>query len=134
MIYIINGCGSCIYYALNDGEIHSSSSTGGVYIEDFIDKMQIEYTELTIHPDIRYAENGCHIGMSNISILEFDTINDIPKWFYCYDKNNPLLKQLTEEEFEEFVSMDSLPYITYPERKEGVKTFKKEWYIENGYR
>lgn len=133
MIYIVDN-GSCIYYALDDGEIYSSSTTGDVYIKDFIDEMQIKHTMLTVHPDIRYANNGCHIGMSNISILDFDTIKEIPKWFYYYDANKPLLRQLTEEEFEEFVLMDCLPYAAYQGRGRRVERFDKQWYIEHGYR
>ena len=96
--------------------------------------MGIEHTYLEIHPDIIHNNNGIHCGMSNIRPHHFKSVNDIPKWFYCYNTREPLLKQLNEEEFEEFVSMDSEPYVIGRTREKGVRTFTKDWYIENGYR
>lgn len=133
MIYLINTWNSNTYYARDNGEIYNGS-TGSVYIEDFVHEMKIEHITLNIHPNIRYSTNGCHIGMSNISLSHFKSIKDIPKWFYCYDTNKPLLKQLSEKEFEEFVSMDNEPYINYKTGEEGINRFNKDWYIEKGYR
>lgn len=134
MIYVIGGSNMNTYYALDDGKIYNGS-TGSVYIEDFIDEMKIEHTYLEIHPDIIYGDNGCHCGLSNIHFsTDFKSVNDIPKWFYCYNSEEPLLKQLTEEEFDEFVSIDNQPYLVWETQEKGVKTFTKDWYVENGYR
>lgn len=119
MIYTIKTWNSDMYYALDDGKIHNAS-TGSVYISEFLYKMKIEHTELVIHPNIRYNANGCGCSLSNIRFTEFNSIKDIPKWFYNYDVRKPLIKQLSEDDFESFVMMNG--------------RHDKEWYIKNGYR
>ena len=133
MIYLIKNWDDNLYYALDDGKIHNGS-TGSVYIEEFICEMKIDNITLTVHSDLRYCLNGVHCGMSNIYLGSFHVIKNIPKWFYCYDINIPLLKQLTEQEFKEFIEMDNEPYLNYETRERGVRRFNKNWYIDNGYR
>ena len=128
MIYFICGGNIDSYYALDEGEIFPAS-TGSVYIEEFLEKMNVEHTRLEIHPDLIYGRNGVHCGMGNIRPSNFKTMKEFPKWFYCYNPKKPLIKQLTEEDFIEFISMDHIPYSNGQ-----VETFSKDWYKENGYR
>lgn len=131
MIYIITGGRE--YYALNDGEIYKAY-IDECYLYSFLRRMDIEFTELRIHPDITHGNHGCECGMSNIIYSDFASVNDIPKWFYSYDRRQPLIKQLTKEEFEEFVSMNfALCYNPYT-GQEWKEKHDKEWYKENGHR
>lgn len=134
MIYWIKIANGSDYYAKSKyGQIHTAS-TGSVYIKDFMQDMKIKHKCISFHPDIVYCQNGCHAGISNISPYDFKKVKNIPKWFYCYDKNIPLLKQLSEKEFNEFLSYDNSPCIDYYKNETYIKTYDKDWYINNGYR
>lgn len=99
--FIRGGNWSDSYYTDYNGKLYNGS-TGSVYIESFIEDINLDADFLDYHPDLVYWTNGVTLNVQDLYPHKFDYFEEIPKWTYSKDYRKPLIPQLNEEELFEF--------------------------------